>query len=383
MVHYKNDNKGKNNMYKIKNFAYVFSAFILAIMLSGCGDKRVTEQEVNSAKQLVEVFEAKFKTLQNHVESPDKSGKYEKLLHKNMAIVEDNLPNEHVVGLLKSFKNDTTKDGVIFEKMKQSYDEVASNPNYLFVKNNSVESIRNKENFNLNTVTSLIYSNASSLSVDIFDSHFIDYNNILAEMSDKVKPVLVNDLNKEAPLGNQFVGNPNYGQWQTNSNGDMFWSFFAAYAAIELIDEMGDLAESRYKYGSSYERSRYNKRYRYDNWSRTRNYSYSNDVYASRYASKSTKYKYDKYNASIVKSPKYKSKSFSNPKFEKQTQSIAAKSNKYTPSIAKNNVVQTKKTSGYTSVNNQAKANKYTPSITKPSGGHRSSNSSRSRKGGK
>ena len=60
-----------------------------------------------------------------------------------------------------------------------------------------------------------------------------------------------------------MVGNPNYGNWQTNSNGISFWQWYGMYRIL------GDVFD-RVEYGS---------------WSKRRKYSYYNDYGRSRYSS--------------------------------------------------------------------------------------------------
>lgn len=37
------------------------------------------------------------------------------------------------------------------------------------------------------------------------------------------------------PAGYQYVGNPQYGQWQTNSSGGSFWEFYGKYAMLSQV----------------------------------------------------------------------------------------------------------------------------------------------------
>jgi len=43
-----------------------------------------------------------------------------------------------------------------------------------------------------------------------------------------------------SPAGyNNYVGNPRYGQWQTNSSGESFWSFYGKYALLSSLLNLG------------------------------------------------------------------------------------------------------------------------------------------------
>ena len=366
-------------MFKKTNIFQYFVFLLFSITLAGCGPDTISYEEAVSAKAQVVKFENNFKNLTAHVENPNLRGEYENLLHMNMALLEADIRNPHVNSVTESFKKDTTTNGVVYQKLLAKYNGVVNNPIYMQVKNSSPEELSSIKDYSLSPFYSLVNRNLKSLTVRVYDSHFIDYNNVLAGMSNHVKPVFVDSYNRSAPVGSQFVGNPSYGTWERDSNGDMFWSFFAAYAALEIIDEMGDLAEARYKYDSdyNYNRNRYNNRYRYDTWSSTRNYSYSNDYYAKEYASPSLRKKYNNYDTSISQSPKYKGKTYKNTTLEQQQATAKVKAANYTPSITKTSVE--KNSAGLSSTQKmkagssdiaadstkQATANKYTPSVTK------------------
>ena len=95
-------------------------------------------------------------------------------------------------------------------------------------------------------------------------------------MSDGALP-RVNSLSKEQSMqannaqdfgyGEQLIGNPSYGQWQTGSNGMSFWAWYGMYSM------MGDLFGNRRVY--------------YSNWGSNRGFSYYNDYGRSRYTSPS------------------------------------------------------------------------------------------------
>jgi hypothetical protein len=38
-----------------------------------------------------------------------------------------------------------------------------------------------------------------------------------------------------APAGYEYVGDPRYGRWETDSNGNRFWSFFGQYALLSMM----------------------------------------------------------------------------------------------------------------------------------------------------
>ena len=62
-----------------------------------------------------------------------------------------------------------------------------------------------------------------------------------------------------APAGYEYVGNPQYGQWRSDSNGNSFWEFYVQYAVLRTLLGGGpifdldydDYRKHRRRYGSS------------------------------------------------------------------------------------------------------------------------------------
>lgn len=107
----------------------------------------------------------------------------------------------------------------------------------------------------------------------LYSDALSDPLNVLADMSDGQLP-RINALSKSQSqqannaqdfgTGEQLIGNPSYGQWQTGSNGMSFWAWYGMYSM------MGDLL---------------GRRTYYNDWGRSRNYSYYNDYGRTRYSS--------------------------------------------------------------------------------------------------
>lgn len=108
----------------------------------------------------------------------------------------------------------------------------------------------------------------------LYSDALSDPLNVLADMSDGTLP-RVNAMSKAQSMaankaqdfgtGEQLIGNPSYGSWTTGSNGMSFWAWYGMYSM------MGDLFGSR--------------RTSYNDWGRSRNYSYYNDYGRKRYSS--------------------------------------------------------------------------------------------------
>lgn len=99
----------------------------------------------------------------------------------------------------------------------------------------------------------------------LFSDALTDPINMLADMS-KGSLSRVGAISKQAEgegVGNQMVGNPNYGSWQTNNNGISFWQWYGMYRIL------GDVFD----------------RVEYGRWSKRRKYSYYNDYGRYRYSS--------------------------------------------------------------------------------------------------
>ena len=109
----------------------------------------------------------------------------------------------------------------------------------------------------------------------LYSDALSDPLNVLADMSDGQLP-RINALSKSQSqqannaqdfgTGEQLIGNPSYGHWQTGSNGMSFWAWYGMYSM------MGDL---------------FGRRTSYNDWGRNRNYSYYNDYGRTRYSSPS------------------------------------------------------------------------------------------------
>jgi len=109
----------------------------------------------------------------------------------------------------------------------------------------------------------------------LYSDALSDPLNVLADMSDGQLP-RINSLSKaqsqrannaqDFGTGEQLIGNPSYGHWQTGSNGMSFWAWYGMYSM------MGDL---------------FGRRTNYNDWGRSRNYSYYNDYGRTRYSSPS------------------------------------------------------------------------------------------------
>ena len=162
--------------------------------------------------------------------------------------------------LVNEFRKEATTESPIYKAIKERLATVKNSPE-LFTNNKA----RFEEIVNIyQAADPVLYSDALS-----------DPLNVLADMSDGALP-RVNSLSKSQSLaannaqdfgvGEQLIGNPNYGSWSTGSNGMSFWQWYGMYAMMD------NLLDSR-------------RRVYYNQWGRSRNYSYYHDYGRTRYSS--------------------------------------------------------------------------------------------------
>lgn len=295
-------------MYKkAKQFATMLSFLLLAIMLQGCSDK---EQEranalVKSATITYDKTKEDFKNLENYVNDKSKRGMYENALLVALDKVKrENLNNAAVQDMVQQFRKDMGKNGAIFKSVYDDYNEVMLHNSIFYIGQTTMPK---SEAPNMRNLENELVRLRTVLKPTEYDKRYIDYINTLAAISPSVKPVIVDKVDPNAAFGSQFVGNPQYGEWKTDNNGHTHWSFFEIYGFMSFIDDAffdggrhyNNCSYYSYRYdrcgryssSGGYYRS-YGDRYRYDNWRNTRNYSYYNDVYATKYEKPSTRHKY-------------------------------------------------------------------------------------------
>jgi hypothetical protein len=166
----------------------------------------------------------------------------------------------HLLPLVNEFRKDASTDGPIYKALLDRVNTATNQPQMF-------ESSQALYNELLN-----IYQAADPV---LFSDALSDPLNVLADMSDGQLP-RVNSLSKSQSqrankaqdfgTGEQLIGNPNYGSWQTGSNGMSFWAWYGMYSMI------GDI---------------FGRRTYYNDWGRSRNYSYYNDYGRTRYSSPS------------------------------------------------------------------------------------------------
>ena len=156
-----------------------------------------------------------------------------------------------LIQLINQFQKDATVQGPMYLALLDRLSTVKNQPTMFASKQDIFNELVN------------IYLAADPV---LYSDALSDPLNVLADMSDGVLP-RVNSLSKSQSkqannaqdfgTGEQLIGNPSYGSWTQGSNGMSFWAWYGMYSM------MGDVFGSR--------------RTSYNDWGRSRNYSYYND----------------------------------------------------------------------------------------------------------
>jgi len=235
----------------IKNIATSAMLVLAIFLLSACGDP-IKEQ----ALQQLPITEQRVAQLGDAL----KNGQVRNatLIQQYAAKVAALKP--HLSPLINEFKKDATVQGPMYLALLDRVNTTKNQPQMFSTSQALYEELLN------------IYQAADPT---LYSEALSDPLNVLADMSDGQLP-RVNSLSKSQSqrannaqdfgTGEQLIGNPSYGQWQTGSNGMSFWAWYGMYSM------MGDLL---------------GRRTSYNDWARGRNYSYYNDYGRTRYSSPS------------------------------------------------------------------------------------------------
>ncbi|MBE0367011.1 CHAD domain-containing protein [Pseudoalteromonas sp. MMG013] len=153
----------------------------------------------------------------------------------------------------------------------------------------------------------------------LFADALTDPINVLADMSNgtlarvgAISKAAEDAANGQAGVGNQLVGNANYGQWETQSNGTNFWMWYGMYRMF------GDLVGG----------------VEYGRWSKHRKYSYYNDYGRKRYTSYSNYKRQTAVEQRTRQSYKSQGKQFTSPYAKTKAGASGLSRSSHTPSSA-------------------------------------------------
>lgn len=220
---------------------------ILALSLTGCGDDRPEK-----ITQFQTLAQQRLDTLTNMLN--DGQIRNATLLTQYSNILAKQKPD--LAPLLTQLETDATPNGPMYKSLTRRLIDSKNAANFVDL-DQQLSEVKN------------IYEAADS---SLYNDMLSDPVNVVADMSNG-ELGRVNAISREASQlangadsgdGNQLVGNPSYGNWQTGSNGMSIWAWYGMYSMFSNLTR-----------GPVY----------YDRWSSGRNYSYYNDVGRARYTS--------------------------------------------------------------------------------------------------
>ncbi|MEL0657871.1 hypothetical protein V6255_01865 [Psychromonas arctica] len=227
----------------------IFLICCFSLLLIACGDDRADRLQANikTADYLIENLGNNLDT--DRIRNAIILQQYATLLAKE---------KPDLSPLLTELSKDATRNGPMYRSLTDRLSTLKSRPDVL----GDIEAQLYESETLVEASDPNLYSDALS-----------DPINVIADMSDG-ELARVNAISKTQSLqangaesngaGSQLVGNPGYGQWQSNSSGGSFWQWYAAYTLFSAISP---------------------RQIGYDRWSSRRDYSYYNDVGRNRYTS--------------------------------------------------------------------------------------------------
>ncbi len=227
----------------------IFLICCFSLLLVACGDDRADRLQANikTADYLIENLGSNLDT--DRIRNAIILQQYATLLAKE---------KPDLSPLLTELSKDATRNGPMYRSLTDRLSTLKSRPDVL----GDIEAQLYESETLVEASDPNLYSDALS-----------DPINVIADMSDG-ELARVNAISQAQSLqangaesngaGSQLVGNPGYGQWQSNSSGGSFWQWYAAYTLFSAISP---------------------RQIGYDRWSSRRDYSYYNDVGRNRYTS--------------------------------------------------------------------------------------------------
>ena len=302
-----------------KTLKYSLAAMSL-LLLSACSDP--LKEQIN---QQLPISEQRVQQLANALDNNQvRNANLIKQYADKVAIKKPAL-----TALIDEFKKDATSNGPMFKALEDRLNTVKTQPN-MFANNQAIyDELLN------------IYQAADPL---LFSDALSDPLNVLADMSEGELP-RVNSLSKSQSqkannaqdfgTGEQLIGNPSYGHWQTGSNGMSFWAWYGMYSM------MGDV---------------FGRRTYYNDWGRSRNYSYYNDYGRTRYSSPSQLKAQNKLDTRASKSFDNKGKKYTSAYSKNRTGSSSLSSQSKTAQTSANRFKAKSSRSTYSSKSSSSKS---------------------------
>ena len=286
---------------KLLNNIYIkFTLIITVFLLSACGDP-IKEQ----ALQQLPITEQRVTQLGEALSNGQVRNAI--LINQYAQKVSELKPN--LLPLINEFRKDASVQGPMYLSLLDRINTAKNQPQMFASSQALYDELLN------------IYQAADPT---LYSDALSDPLNVLADMSDGVLP-RINSLSKNQSqkannaqdfgTGEQLIGNPSYGQWQTGSNGMSFWAWYGMYSL------MGDLL---------------GRRTYYNDWGRSRNYSYYNDYGRTRYSSPSQLKKQTTLDQRTKKSFESRGQRYSSPYSKNRTGSSSLSSKSKTAQTSAN-----------------------------------------------
>jgi len=256
------------------------SICLLMILLAGCGDPVLDQIERQQP-----ITEQRLEQLKSAINDGKISNAV--LISEYADRLRQQKP--HLSSIIDELAKESNASGRLYNSLVERFNAVKNSPEQF---------VNSQERFDE------LLSIAAAANVTLFSDALSDPLNVLADMSDG-ELARVNALSKAQSMaangsqdfgvGEQLIGNPLYGNWQTDSSGMSFWAW---YGVFSLIDDVFD-----------YKRK---KRY-YSHWGKYRSYSYYNDVGRYNYSSPKQKKFSNQLNTKTRKSFERKGQKFTSP----------------------------------------------------------------------
>ncbi len=288
-------------MQKFK-WAWVF-ILCQSLVLIGCSSEQEKWQKQLDQQALV--TDAKIERLKQHIGGGQIANT--NVLSQYAEIIRQDNPD---LGALSSaLAQDAGPDGPIIRSLESRLGDAK----------NDINQVVTMGHEQVNKVYQELSAIEAAAAPDTYGMMLSDPINVLADMSQgKLARVAalsaeasarINDAEDFGP-GSQLVGNPQYGNWQTNSSGNSYWHWYGQYALFST------LFRNPIGYGS---------------WGRHRDYSYYNDYGRSTYTSPSQRKNQQTTERSTRQKFKSSGQRFTSPyaNTKQTTSAVARKSSKF------------------------------------------------------
>ncbi|MBF0265441.1 MAG: hypothetical protein HQL46_09220 [Gammaproteobacteria bacterium] len=241
----------KNN-FQIRAFLFII---LFALILAGCGNEYEAKIQLEHAST-----KSQLDALGNALDRKDLINiKLVDIYARKLANLKPELKP-----VSRALAKDATREGSLYKGLNDRLAKVNLKPE------NKQEYIRSLE-----SLTS-VYAGSDKT---VFNDSLLDLINTMADLSDgQLARVSIPKNENTAHVkgekvtpGSYLVGNPVYGSYRQDSNGNSFWHWYGQYAFFSSM-----FNGSRYNNGPIY----------YDRWNSTPRYSYYNDYGRSGYGSR-------------------------------------------------------------------------------------------------